>query len=247
MHILGFGTDDDASDRAGKQVAVTSTRAGVPAEAGRGRLTAAASRLIERLLDLGIDGKGPFESASAVASQALAQAGGDVGRAIKIVRRNHRRLGALGGFATGFSGFFTLPVALPANVLEFYLIGTRLTATIAKLRGYDIDQPEIRSAILLTLTGSDSDDVLKRAGLRAPGGQLGALAVDQLPPPALMVLNKAIGFRLLSKMGDGVFARLGRGVPVVGGLVGGGLDVLMLGRIARQAEQEFPPVSPFGS
>lgn len=210
-------------------------------------MSAAATRLVERLLDVGIDGKGPFDSASVVAAEALSEAGGHVEKAIDIVRRDHRRLGAVGGFATGLGGFFTMPISLPANVLEFYILGTRMTAAIAKLRGYDIDQPEIRSAILLTLTGADTDDILKKAGLVGPGGRIAALAVDRLPPPALMVVNKAVGFRLLGKLGDGALSRLGRGVPFLGGAVGGGIDVYLLGKIAKQAEQEFPPVSPFAA
>lgn len=139
-----------------------------------------------------------------------------------------------------------MPISLPANVLEFYLLATRMTAATAKVRGYDIDQPEIRSAILLTLAGADSDDLLKKAGLQAPGGSLSSVALDRLPAPALMVLNKAIGFRLLGRIGQGTFARLGRLVPVVGGLIGAAVDVYMLGRIGKQAAKEFPPVETFG-
>jgi hypothetical protein len=249
VRILGWGKDEteEASDRAAAQLGSRPGRAlAVPPGRPSG-MSAAASRLIERLLDVGIDGKGPFDSASVVAAEALSEAGGNVEKAIDLVRRDHRRLGAVGGFATGLGGFFTMPISLPANVLEFYILGTRMTAAIAKLRGYDIDQPEIRSAILLTLTGADTDEILKKAGLVAPGGRIAALAVDRLPPPAIMVVNKAVGFRLLGKLGDGALSRLGRGVPFLGGAVGGGIDVYLLGKIAKQAEQEFPPVSPFAA
>jgi hypothetical protein len=238
-----------ASDATAKQVSRAADdggaleRAALPTEGG---LTGAATRLVERLLDVGIDGKGPFDSAHEVADQALKHARGNDEQALRILQREHRQLGAVGGFVTGFGGFFTMPVALPANVLEFYLVGTRLTAATARVRGYDIDQPEIRSAILLTLMGADSDDLLKKAGLQAAGGKFSALAVDRLPAPALMVLNKAIGFRLLGRIGQGTFARLGRAVPVIGGLLGGAIDVYMLSRIGRQAAKEFPPVATFG-
>ena len=218
-------------------------RAGLPAEGG---LTGAATRLIERLLDVGIDGKGPFDSAHEVADRALRHARGDDQQALRILQRDHRQLGAVGGFVTGLGGFFTMPLMLPANVLEFYLVGTRLTAATARVRGYDIDEPEIRSAILLTLIGADRDDLLKKAGLHASGGKLSALAVDRLPAPALMVLNKAIGFRLLARIGQGTFSRLGRAIPVIGGVLGGAIDVYLLNRIGRQAAKEFPPVATFG-
>lgn len=219
-------------------------RADQPAQ--QGGLTAAATRLVERLLDIGIDGKRPFDSARVAADKALAEHGGDPERAIKALQKSHRRLGAAGGFATGVGGFFLLPVSLPVNVLEFHLVATRLVAAIAAVRGYDLAQPKIRSAVLLTLVGADSDDLLKKAGLNLAGGKMASMALDRLPAPALMVLNKAVGFRLLSRIGQSALSRLGRGVPVAGGVIGGALDVYLLGRIASQARREFPPVRGLG-
>jgi len=252
--IFGWGKDEtrEASDRTAAQVQEVAKQGagGSALERARGTdeggLTGAATRLLERLLDVGIDGKGPFDSAHTVADDALKEAGGDPDQAIGMVHRQHRRLGMVGGFATGFGGFFTMAVALPANVVEFYLLGTRMTAATARLRGYDIDQPEIRSAVLLTLAGADSDDLLKKAGVFAAGGKLTAVALERLPAPALMVLNKAIAFRLLARLGSGIIAKLGRAVPVVGGLIGGGVDAYMLTRIASQARREFPAVATYG-
>lgn len=248
--ILGWGRDEtvEASDATAVKLRTAKDagaleRAAMPAEGG---LSGAATRLVERLLDVGIDGQGPFDPAHEIAANALKHARGDSDQALRIIVRDHRQLGAVGGFVTGLGGFFTMPISLPANVLEFYLLATRMTAATAKVRGYDIDQPEIRSAILLTLAGADSDDLLKKAGLQAPGGKLSSVALDRLPAPALMVLNKAIGFRLLGRIGQGTFARLGRLVPVVGGLIGAAVDVYMLGRIGKQAAKEFPPVETFG-
>lgn len=248
--MFGWGKSEtvEASDATARRVrdaknAGALERAAQPAVGG---LTGAATRLVERLLDVGIDGRGPFDSAHKVAAKALEQARGDRDQALRVLMRDHRQLGAVGGFTTGLGGFFTMPISLPANILEFYLLGTRLTAATAKVRGYDIDQPEIRSAVLLTLAGADSDDLLKKAGLQAAGGKLSSLAFERLPAPALMVLNKAVGFRLLGRIGQGTFAKLGRAVPLVGGLIGAGVDVYMLGRIGKQAAKEFPPVETFG-
>ncbi|WP_374968768.1 EcsC family protein [Terrabacter sp. BE26] len=244
MGVFGWGRSEAlrASDATAAQVrrakdAGAIERAAQPREGG---LTGAATRLVERLLDVGIDGKGPFHSAHEVAAGALRQAHGDVDQALRIIVRDHRQLGAVGGFVTGLGGFFTMPISLPANVLEFYLLATRMTAATAELRGYDIDRPEIRSAVLLTLTGADSEDLLKKAGLRVAGGKMSSLAFDRLPAPALMVLNKAVGFRLLGRIGQGSLARLGRAVPLVGGLIGAAIDVYMLNGIGRQAAKEFP-------
>ena len=115
-----------------------------------------------------------------------------------------------------------------------------MVASIASLRGYDIKQPEIRSAVLLTLVGADADDLLKKAGV-ASTGRLANLAAQRLPGPAMMVVNKAVGFRLLSTAGKKTLTRFGKGVPVIGGVVGAGLDSYLLKKIADHARHEFPP------
>ena len=135
-------------------------------------------------------------------------------------------------------------MALPANVLGFYLIATRMTAAIAKVRGYDLRQEEIRTAVLLTLVGADADDLLKKAGMASPGGTLSNLAAQRLPGPAMMVIQKGVGFRLLATAGKNMFVRLGKIVPIVGGVIGAGLDGFMQHRVSASAKREFPTARP---
>ncbi len=204
-----------------------------------GALAGSAVRLVEGLLDTGIDGKGPFDSAHTVADTARTSSPDAEGAVDRIIRE-HMRLGVAGGFVTSLGGFITMPVALPANVIEFYLLATRMTAATAAVRGYDIRRQHIRSAVLLTLVGADADDLLAKAGLAVPGGRLSNLAAQRLPGPALLVVNKSVGFRLLTDVGGKTFAKFGKGVPVVGGLVGAGVDAFLLKRIADSARHEFP-------
>lgn len=201
-------------------------------------LARAATVMVDKLLDVGIDGRGPFDSAQQIADSARSDHA-DATQAIDAVVRRHTRMAAAGGFVTGLGGFVTLPVALPANVLEFYAVATRMVASIASLRGYDLRLPGVRAAVMLTLVGADADDLLKKAGV-ASTGRLANLAAQRLPGPALMMLNKGIGFRLVSSVGKSALSRFGRGVPVVGGVVGASVDVYLLRRIADQARREFP-------
>ena len=230
-----FGKDDEpASDT--KDLAMVD--AGRTADATAG----AATRMIERLMDFGIDGKGPFDSAQKVADVARAEHSG-AERAIDAIVRSHLRLAAAGGFVTSLGGFVTMPIALPANVVGFYLVATRMVAGIASIRGYDIRRPEVRSAVLLALVGADADDLLKKAGY-ASTGRLANLAAQGLPGPALLAVNKGVGFRLLNQVGQKSLTRFGKAVPLVGGVVGAGVDTFLLKRIADHARQEFPPKRP---
>jgi len=194
--------------------------------------------MIERLMDIGIDGRGPFSSAQVVADLAFAEHR-NVEPAIHAIVRSHLRLAAANGFVTSVGGFVTLPISLPANVMGFYLVATRMVAGIASARGHDIRQPQVRSAILLALVGADADDLVRKAGVVGTG-RLVNLAAQRLPGPALMAVNKAVAFRLLSQAGKRSLTRFGKAVPLVGGAVGAGLDTYLLKRIADHARGEFP-------
>ena len=198
-------------------------------------------RLVEMLIETGLEGRGPLRSAREVAEDALAKTG-DREQAIARLARATTLTGGIGGFVTGLGGFVTMPVSLPVNVAEFYLQAVRMVGAVATLRGYDIDEPRVRTAVLLTLVGSDSDEVLKKAGMATAGSRLTSYALKGLPPAALMVVNKAVGFRLMRGVSEKLLARLGRGIPVAGGLVGGGIDGFMMKKIADHAMKEFPAV-----
>lgn len=197
---------------------------------------------VQRLVDAGIDGVGPLDPARVVAERARASSQ-DAEAAIDLVVASHTRLAAAGGFVTGIGGFVTMPVSLPVNVVGFYVTATRMVAATAHLRGYDLAQPEVRTAVLLALVGADADDLLAKAGFATPGGYATRFALRRLPASALMMVNKGVAFRLLTQLGRRGLARLGRAVPFAGGAIGGALDAYLLRRIADAARKEFAPTA----
>ena len=219
------------------------TRAALDAATDEQPDPGAIDRLVAMLVDTGLDGRGPLSSAREVADEALAKAGGDREQAINRLARSTVLTGGVGGFVTGLGGFVTMPVSLPVNVAEFYLQAVRMVGGIASLRGYDVAEPRVRTAVLLTLVGSDSEEVLAKAGMATAGSRVTSYALKGLPPAALMVVNKAVGFRLMRGVSEKLLSRFGRGIPLAGGLVGAGIDGFMMKKIADHAMQEFPAVS----
>lgn len=205
----------------------------------------AIARLVDMLLDVGIDGRGPIRSSRELALKELEEAGGNREEAIAQLARGTLVRGGVGGFLTGLGGFVTMPVSLPVNLAEFYIQAVRMVGAIAHLRGHDLDSQQVRTAVLLTLVGSDSEQVLKKAGMTSASGGVTRVALKGLPPAALMVVNKAVGFRLMRGATEKVLSRFGRGIPVAGGVLGAGIDAFMMKKIADQAMKEFPAVSPF--
>jgi hypothetical protein len=210
-----------------------------PATSSPGGLEGRAADLVQRLLAVGIDGVGPFDGAAEVAAAARAHHP-STESAVHAVVRQHTRLVAGNGFVTGLGGLVTMPVALPANVFGFHVLAVRAVAAIAELRGYDTSLPQVRSTVLLTLVGADATDVLASAGLPT-GGRLTGLLTSRVPRPVLMLVNKGVGFRLLARFGTKTLLRVpARALPLVGGLVGGGLDAVMFRRIAGAARDALP-------
>ncbi|MGV1008771.1 MAG: hypothetical protein ACOYBY_09205 [Dermatophilaceae bacterium] len=235
-----------SSDRDGRAVTSNGTarvgaldRAGDPGEPHGP--SGAVVRVVAKILDIGIDGAGPFESSRHVAERARASTS-SADAAVDHIVRAHLGVGAAGGFVTGIGGFLTMPLALPANVAEFYLTATRMVAAIACVRGYDVREERIRAAVLLTIVGAEAEDLLQKAGVPGAGGRVTGLVTRRLPGPVLMIVNKALGFRVVNRLLRTGLLHAGRMVPLVGGALSAGLDTYLLKRIADQARAEFPPL-----
>jgi len=194
----------------------------------------AAAGLAQRVVDLGIRGLGPLDPAVEVAEAALRAADGPESAIVRLVRQ-HVRLAGAEGFATGLGGLLTLPVALPANVVAFYALGTRLAAAVAHVRGYDLQDARVRAAVLDSLVGASAS--LPGA---AGGGLVSRTLLRRLPTPVRVAVDKGVGFRLLGQTGARVAGDLGRLVPVAGGVVGAGADAWLMRGIGARAGEDFP-------
>ena len=202
-------------------------------------LQALGEQLVGRLIEFGIGGGGPLKGAVEVADEHLMAAGGDREEAIRRLIATHVRLAAASGFVTGLGGIATLPVTVPAAMAGLYVVGTRMAAGIAQLRGYDTSTEEVRSAILVALLGSAGAATLKKAGVEI-GTRSAAVALERLPGRVLVELNKKVGYRLVTKAGEKGVVNLSKLVPLVGGPIGAAVDGLGCRTIATYALRTFP-------
>jgi len=199
----------------------------------------AIARPVQLLLAIGIDGQGPLTSAVELADAARTRSL-TTEEAVATVACTTIIRGAAGGFITGVGGFAAMPVALPVNVVEFYVQAARMVSAIATLRGHDVGDSQVRKAVLETLVRTQTDSVLVKAGSATRGGALTWRLMSLLPSGALLVANKGIGFRLLRATAERLLGRFGRGVPFIGGIVVAITDAWMMRRIAEQAIIGFP-------
>lgn len=145
---------------------------------------------------------------------------------------------ATSGFLTGLGGIITLPVAIPANISSVIYVQTRMVAAIAHMRGFDLKDDQVRTLVYVSLTGQAAADILKQAGIKF-GTKMSTVLIKKIPFEVIKQINKAVGFRLVTKFGQTGVINLGKGVPFVGGIIGGTVDAVGTSTIGKTAKRVF--------
>ncbi len=197
------------------------------------------SSFVREALHRAIVGVGPLPPAAQAAEAQLREQNGDVDKAIHEVIENHVRYAGLGGFVTNLGGLITAAVVAPANISGLALIQCRMVGGIAHLRGYDLEDPRVRNAILVAILGDDTvKKMVKKMELPAPPM---ALATAPTHDPGIdQTITSAVATDLISRViGKRLATTVGKRVPVVGGLVGAGVDGYGTWKVGRYADREF--------
>ncbi|MFE2754932.1 EcsC family protein [Actinosynnema sp. NPDC059335] len=203
-----------------------------------GAIAKAQQNAVDHLLRVGIDGFGPFKGARQMAVEAL-EKGLTPEEAVRHLIRTHVAAAGVQGFATNVGGLITLPITLPANLTASYLVQTHLIASIAAVHGHDLRSDEVQTAILVCLLGNAGTELLKKAGIRV-GSRLTMNLIERIPAQLIREINKRVGFTLLAKYGTTrATVTLAKGVPLVGGVIGGTFDAVTTRAVGAFASRFF--------
>ncbi|WP_028661341.1 EcsC family protein [Nocardioides insulae] len=221
------------------------TLAGTAASALAPRLVGMAptftTGFLHTALERALTGVGPLPPAAQAAEAQLAEQHGDRDKAVREVIENHVAYAAAGGFATNLGGLVTAAVTIPANVTGLALIQCRMVAGIAHLRGYDLDDPRVRNAILVSLLGEDKvDSMVNKLRLPAPPMALATAPVFDAGTDRA-VANEVATEMMARVAGKRVAVAASKRVPIIGGVVGAGADGWGTFQLGRYAAREFLP------
>ena len=196
---------------------------------------------VNQALDRAIRGVGRLQGAAVMADALLAGNDGDVEKAIHDVIEKHVRYAGAEGFVTNLGGLVTMTITVPANITGLAVIQCRMVAGIAHLRGYDLDDPRTRTAILTCLLGDERVLALVKTK-KLPGTPM-AIATAPVNDPHLgKIVANEVAAELIGKVaGKKLATTVGRRVPVVGGVVGAGTDAFSTWRVGRYVDREFLP------
>ncbi|WP_341928309.1 EcsC family protein [Nocardioides psychrotolerans] len=199
------------------------------------------SSFVREALHRAIVGVGPLPPAAKAADKQLEEQKGDVEKAVKEVIENHVRYAGAQGFVTNIGGLVTAAVTIPANITGLALIQCRMIAGIAHLRGYDLDDPRVRNAILVAMLGEESvTSMVKKRKIPAPPMALATAPVHDSGID--VIISTEVASDLITKVaGKRLAITIGRRVPVVGGVVGMGADGYLTWKIGRYVDRELLP------
>ncbi|MGN0812469.1 MAG: EcsC family protein [Candidatus Coproplasma sp.] len=142
------------------------------------------------------------------------------------------------GFLTGFGGLITLPVTLPANVTSVLYVQMRMIACIAYMAGMELNNDSTQTFVYACLAGVAVNEIVKQAGIKF-GLKFTTSLVKKIPGKVLTKINQKVGFRFLTKFGTKGIINIGKCIPVVGAVVGGGFDLVETKVIADRAYHWF--------
>lgn len=142
------------------------------------------------------------------------------------------------GFVTGFGGFIVMPIAIPANISSVIYVQMRMIACTAYMAGYELNSDQTQTFVYACLAGVALNNALKQAGIKV-GIKLANGVIKKIPGKVLTKINQKVGFRFITKFGTTGVVNLGKMIPGVGAIVGGGLDLVETKIIANRAYKWF--------
>ena len=136
-----------------------------------------------------------------------------------LIRSQALKSGAV-GFATCLPGLPALVATLPADFACNLYNQVRLIAGIAYIRGYDLQNDNVKTMVLVCLAGEAATSIMK---------EITEESIKQ-------VMNKVIA----ELLGKSTSKLIGKGVPLVGGLIGGTIDSMSTYTVGKVAKKMFP-------
>lgn len=194
-------------------------------------------QVLEWSYDKAVNGLPGMETADELAQNYISKYK-SVDKAIDNFIRWQEAKCATSGFLTGLGGIMTLPVAIPANISSVIYIQTRMIAAIARMRGYDLRDEQVKTLVYVSLTGTAASDILKQAGINI-GTKMSIVLIKRMPFEVIKQINKKVGFRLVTKFGQKGVINLGKCIPLVGGVIGGTVDAVGTLTIGKTAKKIF--------
>ncbi len=140
---------------------------------------------------------------------------------------------------TNIGGVAAMPVTVPANLAGLAVVQVRMVAAIAHLRGYDLDDNRVRTALVMCLLGGEQ--VAKHIAQGTLPTSPMAVATAPMFDPELdrQVAEEVVGDLAARIGGKNMALLVTKRVPLLGGGIGAVVDGIATHQIGRYAKGEL--------
>jgi uncharacterized protein (DUF697 family) len=148
------------------------------------------------------------------------------------------------GFALGLPGFAFMPLTIPADFVSVSYLQLRMVAVIGLLFGWDARSDQFRTTAYISLLGSAAGELARDFGIQAATRIAAGTIRKRISGAVLKKINSAAATRLVTKAGTKGVLNLTKMVPILGGIVGGGFNIVatrIIGRTAVDWLKDGPP------
>jgi hypothetical protein len=198
-----------------------------------------AGGAMRRVLEVAIDGYGRLPGAKTLAAKHLQRHSGSVDDAIDSIIEAHIRLASAQGFATNIGGIAAVAIAVPANLVGVAVLQVRMVAAIAHLRGYDVNDNRVRTALVMCLLGGEQIAERIVEG-KLPTSPMTVATAPMFDPELDRRVAEEVTGGLASRVGGrGMALMVTKRVPLLGGGIGAVMDGYATHQVGKYAKSEL--------
>lgn len=187
--------------------------------------------------DKAVNGVPGLDSAEELAASYLKSGETTHQQVNSLIRWQNTKAGT-SGFLSGLGGVVLMPVTIPANITSVIYVQVRMIAAIAHMGGHDVRDDRVKALVYACLCGNAAKDIVKEIGIKV-GTKLTQNAIQKISGQVIVKINQAVGFRLLTKFGQTGVVNIGKGIPLIGGFIGGAFDSVTTNAIGNIARDTF--------
>ncbi len=137
----------------------------------------------------------------------------------KIISRRSLRSGGIGAVC-GIGGFLTVPITMPSEMYLTFRIQARMVLATAYIYGWNIQDEDTITDILLVMGGNAGISALKNIGIKT-GQEFSKKAAQKYITRAVMKkINSVISRKIITKAGQKSVISFAKLVPLAGAPIG---------------------------
>lgn len=156
--------------------------------------------------------------------------GGTLNEQVDSLIRWQTAKSAASGFVTGLGGLITMPITVPANIASVIYVQIRMICAIAYMGGHDIRDDKVKTFIYLSMVGNGAKELIKNLSIKVG---------EKILIKTLASINTKVTAKLAVKIGEKSAASAGKAIPLLGGVISGGLDAASTRIVGKMAKRIF--------